>query len=179
MDMPYLPVAERTVDAGARIPALEMTRDTALHSELGVVADERPREGKHALGNLTVARLAQHLSRKDVSAMGEAHVLGELVHALPGDRLFVDQHLGQLDLLGAVADRFFVTVDAVLPDRNRGVIRLFRAAMTVGAGNLLFGDVDLVFEGDGLLDVRVDRAAEREGRAARSTAEASASDPSA
>ena len=85
--MSYLSVTERTVDARAWVSTLEMARNATLHPQLSVEADEWANEGKHSLGNFSVACLAKDLSSYEVPSVGEAHVLLQYVHTLPRDRL--------------------------------------------------------------------------------------------
>jgi hypothetical protein len=139
-----------------------MARDAALHAELGVETDEWSRERKFSLWNLAVALLAEQLSGYHVSAVGEAHELAKLVHALPLNRLSGGQHFHQLGLLAALSDCVFMAIEANSVLRDRGVLGIFRPDVTLSTRNLLFRYVDLVFKGYGLLDVARCRAAENE-----------------
>jgi hypothetical protein len=130
-----------------------MARNATLHPQLRIEADERANEGKLSLRNLSVARLAKDLSSYEVSSVGEAHVLLQHVHTLPRDRLSGVQHLDEPGLLAAVSESLVVAIQADLPVRNRCVVGLFRAEVAIRARDLFLGDVDLVNEGDGLLDV--------------------------
>ncbi len=100
-----------------------------------------------------MARLAEDLSSHDVSSMREVHVLLQHVHAFPGDRLSAAQHLDEPEFLTAFSLSLLVAIQADLAVRNGRVIGIFRTDMAINAGNLLLGDMDLVNEGDGLLDV--------------------------
>jgi hypothetical protein len=132
-----------------------MARNATLHPQLRVEADERAGEWMHLLGNFSVACLAKDLSSHDVSSVGEAHVLFQHVHALPGERFSDAQHLDELDFLGAVSESLVVAIQADLPVRNGRVIGLFRADVAIRAGDLFLGHVDLVNERDGLLGVAI------------------------
>jgi hypothetical protein len=155
MAMSYLSVTESTVDARAWVPTFKMARNTTLHPQLRVEADERANEGKHSLGNFSVACLAKDLPSHDVSSVGKAHVLVQHVHTFPGERLSGAQHLDQLDFLGAVSESLVVAIQADLPVRNGRVVGLFRTEVAISARDLLLGHVDLVNEGDGLLGVAI------------------------
>jgi hypothetical protein len=130
-----------------------MTRNATLHPQLGVEADERTNEGKLSLGNLSVARFAEDLSSYEVSPVGKTHVLLQHVHALPGNRLSGVQHLDESGLLAAFSESLVVAIQADLPVRNGCVVGLFRTEVTIRAGNLFLGHVDLVNECDGLLGI--------------------------
>jgi hypothetical protein len=130
-----------------------MTRNATLHPQLRVEADERANEGKLSLWNLSVARLAKDLSSHEVSSVGEAHVLLQPVHALPGDRLSGTQHLDELGLLAAVSESLVVAIQTDFPARNGRVVGVFRTEVAIRARDFLLSHVDFVNEGDGLMDV--------------------------
>jgi hypothetical protein len=134
-----------------------MARNATLHPQFRVEADERADERMLSLGNFSVACLAEDLSGHDVSSVREVHVLFQLVHALPGERLSDVQHLDEPGFLGPVSESLVVAIQADLPVRQGRVIGLFCADVAIRAGDLFLGHVDLVNEFDGLLDVAIGR----------------------
>jgi len=100
-----------------------------------------------------MACLTENLARHDVPPVGEVHVFPQLMHADPGDSLFAGQELHQPGLFRAVPDRVFMAIQADFAVGNRRVVQVFGSAVAIDARDFLFSNVDLVHEGNGLLDV--------------------------
>ena len=105
--------------------------------------------------NISVAGFTQDASGQNVTAVRKTDVLGDLCHSLPGNGFTGSKHLDQFCFFGTVSQGFAVTIQAQLLGRDRGMIQLLGAHMTLRACNFQFGDVKFVIEGDGLFNIHV------------------------
>src|SRR6267142_2599769 len=106
------------------------------------------REGRHGLdGSVTPLALE---ARADVRLVRKVRELRQLVHADPGDRLFLRVILGDLLDLRLVGAGDLVTSHATLDRWKSRVLGAPRVAVTILAVDLVGADVDVVRKIDGL-----------------------------
>src|SRR6267142_1075453 len=106
------------------------------------------REGRHGLdGSVTPLALE---ARADMRLVRKVRELRQLVHADPGNRLFLRVILGDLLDLRLVGAGDLVTSHATLDRRKSRVLGTPRVAVTILAVDLVGADVDVVRKIDGL-----------------------------